>query len=254
MRYSKAKSILISELPVETSSHYQEPHLLVIGGSAIFQAIKWPKHGTVAELIETKYQYIKDRLVYQDVFFVFNRYRLYSIKGSTRENRIENIENHHYLKKNTLIKALSSSSNTTELIDLTLDFASCKVAANRFQYLLVIIQSQDTPTEISPGNITHRDDLATTLQEADVIIVEQCQKLIESWVTTVKVNIVSDDTDVFALASHFFPKERYDVIVLMEPNKARRTVTDIGATVQKYVLIIDALLVAHVLSGCDTVC
>ena len=126
------------------------------------------------------------------------------------------------------------------------------MAANRFQYLLVIIQSQDTPTEISTGNITHRDDLATTLQEAAVIIVQQCYKLIESWVTT--VNIVSDDTDVFAVASHFFPKERYDVIVLMEPNKARRTVTDIGATLQKYVLIIDALLVAHVLSGCDTVC
>ena len=85
-----------------------------------------------------------------------------------------------------------------------------------------------------------------------MIIVHQCYKAIEAGSTTVK--IISNDTDVFALACHFFPKERDDTTVFMEPTKSSRTVTDIGATVEKHGAIIDSVLAAHALSGCDTVC
>ena len=152
-------------------------------------------------------------------------------------------------------KALSSSSNKKQLIDLIVGFVSEKIADKKLHNSLVITGSENTPIEVTAGNIIQREDLTTTHEEADVIIVQQCYKVIESGGSTI-VKIISDDTDVFALACHFFPKKRPDVTVLMEPTsrQASRTVTDIGATIQKHESIIDSLLAAHALSGCDSVC
>ena len=260
MRYPKAKSVLKTTLAVETSSRcHPEPDTLVIDGSAIFWTLEWPKQGTVTDLMESMYEYIETKLIYQDVYFVFDRYYLYSIKGSTRQNRIQNIANHQYFFLSAPLppreKALSSSSNKKQLIDLIVGFVSEKIADKKLHNSLVITGSENTPIEVTAGNIIQREDLTTTHEEADVIIVQQCYKVIESGGSTI-VKIISDDTDVFALACHFFPKKRPDVTVLMEPTsrQASRTVTDIGATVQKHESIIDSLLAAHALSGCDSVC
>ena len=63
------------------------------------------------------------------------------------------------------------------------------------------------------------------------------------------VTIMFDDTDVFALACHYFPLDRSE-----EPTKACRTITDIGETAQKHESIILSLLAAHALTGCDSLC
>ena len=65
--------------------------------------------------------------------------------------------------------------------------------------------------------------------------------------------IISDDTDVFALASNYFPEEAMDVTMLMKPTKSGRTVTNIMVTVRKHELVMKSLLAAR-LSVCDTVC
>ena len=67
------------------------------------------------------------------------------------------------------------------------------------------------------------------------------------------VKIISDDTDVFALASNYFPEEAMDVTMLMKPTKSGRTVTNIMVTVRKHELVMKSLLAAR-LSVCDTVC
>ena len=73
------------------------------------------KKGTFADLMKTMYQHIKTRLVYRDVYFVFNRDHLYSNKGSMAENQIQNIVNITILFSLTPFpgrkKALSSLSN-----------------------------------------------------------------------------------------------------------------------------------------------
>ena len=84
-------------------------------------------------------------------------------------------------------------------------------------------------------------------------MVQQCYKLILNGGSTIVMNI-SDDTDVFFLACNFFPVERSDVTVLMEPTKTSRVVADIGATVQKHKSIVSSLLAAYVLSGWDSAC
>ena len=118
---------------------------------------------------------------------------------------------------------------------------------------LVITGSDETPIEITAGSFIQREDLRTTHEEADVIMVQQCYKLILNGGSTI-IKIISDDTDVFSLACNFFPVERSDVTVLMEPTNSSRVVTDIGATVQKHKSIVSSLLAAYVLSGCDSVC
>lgn len=133
--------------------------------------------------METMHGHIRARLVSQDSYFAFNRYRLYSIKRFNQKNMRQNIANYHYSPLSAPLpggeKVLSSLSNKTQLIDIIADFVSHKVVANRFLYLLSITASQDTPIEISAGNIIHRDDLATTHNEADVNIVQLYYKLIE---------------------------------------------------------------------------
>lgn len=61
------------------------------------------------------------------------------------------------------------------------------------------------------------------------------------------VKIIFDDTDVFALACSNFQKEAVDVMILMEPIKSGRIVTDIGATVKKREPIMKSLLAARLI-------
>ena len=58
-------------------------------------------------------------------------------------------------------------------------------------------------------------DLTTTHQEADVILVQQCYKLVQSGIPSVVI-IISDDSDVFTLACSYFPKENLDDTVPIE--------------------------------------
>ena len=81
---------------------------------------------------------------------------MYSIKGSTRENRVSNIKNHYHFSLATPLppreKALSSPSNKRQLIDIIITCVSEKVAEGSFNNSLVITGFGDTPIEITAGN------------------------------------------------------------------------------------------------------
>ena len=67
-------------------------------------------------------KYNGEKLIFQDIYFVFDRFREYSIKDSTREIRAQNLtKGHNFLLCVPLSirdKSLSSSSNKKQLIDL----------------------------------------------------------------------------------------------------------------------------------------
>ena len=66
--------------------------------------------------------------------------------------------------------------------------------------------------------------------------------------------VVADDNDVFSLLLHFRHAGAINAgNVYMESPLKGRAIIDIDATVQQNLSIIPALLVAHALSGCDTV-
>jgi hypothetical protein len=104
----------------------------------------------------------------------------------------------------------------------------------------------------SIGSVSERNNLATTHEEADNIIVQQvlsCTKNDEN----AKVSVICDDTDVFVLLLHYYHKTKMANKVLMESPIKGRSIIDIAKTVDKHTDIIEEILPAHALSGCDTV-
>ena len=88
MRTATAKSTLKAELQVEVSTRSaQETLASVIDRSAILWIIDWPANCLVEKIAENMLDYLKNLLFRQDVYLVFDRYRKYSIKSSTRAQR-----------------------------------------------------------------------------------------------------------------------------------------------------------------------
>ena len=85
-----------------------------------------------------------------------------------------------------------------------------------------------------------------------MILVQQCYKsAIQKSYNSVR--IISDDTDVFALAVYHYPEEEEHLTVYMEPTRCGRAVTNIRETVQKHKEIVPFILQGHSISGCDSV-
>lgn len=118
------------------------------------------------------------------------------------------------------------------------------------QHKLVLTGSDPVPVEINSGVLIKRQDMKTTQEEADTIIVQQ---VVEA--KAKKVLVVADDTDIFVLLLHFFCQGDIpaSTIVLMVSPIQGRAVIDINATVDQHHELIPDLLAAHGLTGCDTV-
>ena len=105
--------------------------------------------------------------------------------------------------------------------------------------------------QVSAGQVQERQDLRTTHEEADVIIAQQVVHLAETGHSNIRV--LADDTDVFVLLLHFYKKRQFTCNLLMMGTSLGRKCADIKATVEKHEDIIEDILPAHVLSGCDSV-
>jgi len=66
----------------------------------------------------------------------------------------------------------------------------------------VVTGKYRTSVELRSGTKIDRADLATTHEEADVIMVQQAVELAESGAAC--ITVLSDDTDVFILLIHFY--------------------------------------------------
>ncbi len=116
---------------------------------------------------------------------------------------------------------------------------------------MVITGISPVPTEVRSDWLAQRFDLKTTHEEADAIIPQQVVALADMGGKT--INVICDDTDVFVLLAHYFAEESLSVSLIMEYTRRSRSSNDIGATVAKHFGIVPQLIVAHAVSGCDTV-
>ena len=257
MRIDHAKSKFKNKLKIETPSRCCDyTNATIIDGIAIFWTFDWPKHCLLAEIAKKMTSYVKELLYHQDVYLVFDRYRKFSPKGSTRSQRAKNIAYLHKLTLDTVLPSkeitLSCDKNKEQLIEIVAEYVAKSVADEHFKNILVITSSKDVPNQIADGNITLKDEFRTTHEEADIIMVQQCNWLLKKGQNSIK--IISDDTDVFVLACYFFPKDRNDVKVYIEATSAGRSLIDIGESVRKNSDIVTSFLSAHAISGCDSVC
>ena len=135
MQPSRNKAVLKNSLQVEVSNRHLECGAAIIDGNAILWASHWPSKGTVENLAEVFYQYVKKLLCFQDIYLIFDRYRDFSIKGVTRADRARNMAiRHNFTLKTNLQdrkKALASASNKVQLIDLICDYVCAKVTKNK---------------------------------------------------------------------------------------------------------------------------
>ena len=86
MRIGKCKSQLKTQLQVELSTRKasQEIQCRVLDGSAVLWVIHWPLNGKVRDYVANFRKYIEHKLEVGDVYLVFDRYREYSTKSTTR--------------------------------------------------------------------------------------------------------------------------------------------------------------------------
>jgi len=148
---------------------------------------------------------------------------------------------------------LSSVDNKKQLIKIICD----ELARDRLfhtsstrNHKLVITGEDPCPVQVSNEDISVRHDLETSHEEADIIIVQQALKCASE---ASKLSVVSDDTDVFVLLVHFYKKANLTLQLTMESPSKEKTIVDIKQTVVKHDKIVNELLPAHALSGCDTV-
>ena len=71
---------------------------IVIDGCAMLHsAIHWPKGGKVDDLLAGVRHYISKKLSTADVYLIFDRYREFSIKSDTRQERLDQYRSFHTL-------------------------------------------------------------------------------------------------------------------------------------------------------------
>ena len=177
-----------------------------------------------------------------------------SIKDATRCQRACEASREYKLTMNAPLPqqqvVFSVTKNKVQLIDVIceelqqLDDVSLNTS-------LVITGRSPVPMAVRNEPLVQRIDLKTTQEEADVIIPQQVVVLADIGCKT--INVICDDTDVFALLAHYFAEESLSVPLIMEPTSRSRSSIDIGATAAKHSGITPQLLAAHAVSGCDKV-
>ena len=139
-----------------------------------------------------------------DVYLIFDRHLPGSTKQVTRSNRAgKDASKKHQLNLHTPLPAqkviLNVSYNKAQLIKLICQYLMDHEVSDTNR--LVVTSENPIPNEIVNGKKFLRDDLRTTHEEADVIIVQLMVNLSQHGCLSIKV--ICDDTDVFVLLMYF---------------------------------------------------
>ena len=258
MQIPSSKSQLKSKLQVEISDrNIPPPDANVVDACAILWVVRWPDHGVVEDYIKNFLGNICSLMLSApDTYLDFDRYRKHSIKESTRASRAgKHASRQHDFMLHTPLPpqkvCLAVTYNKVQLIKLIEAYAKEHCDMFPKDRKLVITGQEDTPFEIYGGEVRPRPDLRTKHEEADVIIVQHCVQLAKSGKRNIR--IIADDTDIFDMLMHNYLKCQLTCNIFMCGTSAGRTSADIRASAKKHADIVDALLPAHVISGCDTV-
>ena len=97
---------------------------------------------------------------------------------------------------------------------------------------LVITGQESSRKEIHRWLQRHLDDLKTTNEEADVIMIQQVAKVVNDGVEN--INVFCDDTYVFILLVYHFAELQLQCSLTKESTSSGRAEIDIGATARKH--------------------
>ncbi|MES9884700.1 MAG: hypothetical protein ABW185_27970 [Sedimenticola sp.] len=221
-----SKSQLLHRLAV-WSEDTSVPDAEVVDGNEMLYHITWPKIGTVRSLLQSF-----SRVVEKDhtVIVVFDRY----VEGS--------IKTHERLRRTgtTVCRDLNLTIETS----LPTRDSIMKSSHNKRELIKVFCAEHESQNVTMVG-----EEGVSQHEEADCIIISHVLHLIEEGHE--RIQIVSDDTDIFALLVFFCWKWKSTSQISMKKGDGR--VIDINATAEKLGAKSSQLLALHALSGCDTV-
>ena len=199
MRDAKTKSFLKNALKVEVSRRpaEQDVQATFLDGCAVLWVVPWPTSGTVHDYLVWFRSYLHGHLAKSDVYLVFDRYIEGSTKEATRRGRDKGSSRVYTLRCTAHLPpqkgVLTVTTNKDQLIALIVeDLVSYK--ADFQKHKLVVTGGDPVPVEIANGCVNKRQDMATTQEEGDTLIVQQVSRVEDGTVL-----VVADDTDIFVL-------------------------------------------------------
>ena len=232
----QAKTALKTKLQVNIPSRSTvPPGVVIIDGCALLWTVHWPASGSVQDYLDSFTSKIMYHMRNSDVYLIFDRYLRNSAKNVTRAQRA-GASREHQLPIGTPLPAqkviLTVPFNKCQLIDFICDHLvrqHTQLPGNRRP---VITGKDPIPIQVYANPVTPRDDLRTTQEEADVIIVHQLVTIAASNDSTCSIKVACDDTYVFVLLVHFYDNLGLSCRVILESPAPDRSVIDIKATTQ----------------------
>ena len=182
IRIAKTKATLKKNLQVETSSRLApQPDVTIIDGCAILWVIHWSNSGTVLDFVDSFTSFI---------FGKAERYYIY-LQAETAD------------PAPTQKVVLTLTENKIQLIEIICHhLITASQQGKPTNHRLVITGQESSPTENHRGLQRRCDDLKMTNEEANVIMIQQVDKVANDGVESIKV--LCGDTDVFILLVYHF--------------------------------------------------
>ena len=197
--------------------------------------------------------YISDKLTKSDVYLIFDRYKEFSIKSDTRQERLDQFRCSHALNKASPLPSKEVTLRVTKTKVQLIEMVKTNLMENLpvFSSKFTINSKQDIPEQLHFGRQSERHDLITTQEEADVIIPHQVLASMVEGKSSIKV--CCEDTDVFVLLCHSYNIKQWKAELFMEDFKERKNVISIKDSVEKHIDIIPQIMSIHAMTGCDSV-
>ena len=178
MRVAKTKFNLKNALKVEVSRRLveQDVQATFLDGCIVLWVVPWPRSGTVHDYLVRFRSYLHGHLATSYVYLVFDRYIEGSTKEATRRGKGKGTSRVYTLLFTARLPpqkvVLTITTNKEQLIALIVeDFVSHK--ADFQKHKLVVTGRDLVPVEIANGCVNKRQDMATTQEEGDTLIVQQ---------------------------------------------------------------------------------
>ena len=134
----------------------------------------WPTPGTLHDFLVRFRSYLHGHLAKSDVYLAFDRYIEGSTKEATQRGRDKGASKVYTLRCTARlppqIVVLTSTTNKDQLIALIVeDLVSHK--ADFQKHKLVVTGKDPVPVEIANGCLNNHQDMATSQEEGDTLIV-----------------------------------------------------------------------------------
>ncbi|KAG0729729.1 hypothetical protein GWK47_003399 [Chionoecetes opilio] len=230
MRVATGKVTLKKNLQVEVLQRLiTSPTSMVVDVSALLWTLEWPSQGTVDTFIS----------VFKHQISSSQRY-----PGPSARTENSTAGSGRVLKNSANKKQLN-----TLLCDAILSDDNFLQHATQ-NHQLVVTGENDMPTQVSKGRKSPRLDLASTHEEADILITQQAIHLAKEDPES-HVRVVCDDTDVFALLAYYYLNEKLQSSLTMQSPIMGRSCIDVKETARKHSAIVPEFLALHALTGLE---